>query len=183
MHFDPSIHHRRSIRLKGYDYSREGLYFITLCTQNRVCLFGEIVESQMILNDIGQIANECWLEIPKHFPHAKLHDYVIMPNHVHGIIELEQIEGAENVLPLQKSHNEFQKMIPRSIGSIVKGYKIGVTKMIHKKMVEADNFLPLQHVWQRNYYETIIRDKTAYHNISDYIQNNPAKWNTDKLYK
>jgi putative transposase len=90
MAYNSSIHHRRSIRLKGYDYSQAGLYFITICVQDRKCLFGKIANDEMILNNAGTIANECWLEIPKHFPNAVLHEHIVMPNHVHGIIELIQ---------------------------------------------------------------------------------------------
>ena len=100
--YNPNIHHRRSIRLKGYDYSQAGLYFITICVQDRKCLFGEIAgvensepsnlqpHQEMILNDAGKIADECWLEIPKHFPNVILHEHIVMPNHVHGIIELKR---------------------------------------------------------------------------------------------
>ena len=101
--YNPQIHHRKSIRLKGYDYSQEGVYFITICSADRKCLFGEIENDEMILNDAGTIANECWLEIPKHFPNAILHEHIVMPNHVHGIIELtyeNAIVGAENFLSL-----------------------------------------------------------------------------------
>ena len=80
------MHNRRSIRFKGYDYTQAGLYFITICCQNRACLFGEIENGKMMLNDAGAIANDCWLNIPNHFPNAILHEYVIMPNHVHGKI-------------------------------------------------------------------------------------------------
>ncbi len=83
--YNPAIHHRRSIRLKGYDYSQNGLYFITICTYNRECLFGEIINKIMILNDFGKMANECWLKIPAHFPDTVLHEHVVMPNHVHGL--------------------------------------------------------------------------------------------------
>ena len=112
--YNPHIHHRHSIRLKGYDYSQSGLYYITICVQDRKCLFGKIVrindvriedfeprQREMILNDAGKIADNCWLEIPKHFPNAVLHEYIIMPNHVHGIIELIktglQCESVANV--------------------------------------------------------------------------------------
>ena len=176
--YNPEIHHRKSIRLKGYDYSQAGLYFITICCANRECLFGEIKNNEMILNDAGKIANECWLEIPKHFPNAILHEYIVMPNHIHGIIELA---GVENFQPLPQ-RNEFQKMIPRSIGSIVKGYKIGVTKWVRNN-VGAENFLPLQKIWQRNYHEHIIRNEKSYQIISEYIINNPAKWKDDKFYR
>ncbi len=197
MNYNPQIHHRKSIRQKGYDYSQAGLYFITICTHNRECLFGKIVgvenfQPEMILNEAGKIANECWLEIPKHFPNAVLHEHIVMPNHVHGIIELTDAThvGAENFLPLQNNmtqtvgvenfqplpqRNEFQKMIPRSIGSIIKGFKIDVT-------VGAKNILPDVKIWQRNYHEHIIRSEQSYQTISEYIINNPAQWNEDKFH-
>jgi len=196
MAYNPKIHHRKSIRLKGYDYSQAGLYFVTICVQDRKCLFGTIVNDEMILNNAGTIANECWLEIPNHFPNAVLHEHIVMPNHVHGIIELirDGISnvGAENFLPLQETpsneslpneskRNEFQKMIPRSIGSIVKGFKIGVTKWFRN--VGVENFQPRpEKIWQRNYYEHIIRDEQSYQRISEYIINNPKNWKEDKFY-
>jgi REP element-mobilizing transposase RayT len=196
MKYNPQIHHRKSIRLKGYDYSLAGLYFITICCQDRECRFGKIENDKMILNNLGKIADECWLEITKHFPNAILHEYVVMPNHVHGIIELvndDNVVGVENFQPLQhhneSQRNEFQKMIPRSIGSIVKGFKIGVTKWfrINEDVSVGDgNFQPQQSqrkLWQRNYYEHIIRNEQSYQTISDYIINNPVKWKGDKFYK
>jgi putative transposase len=206
MPYNPNKHHRRSIRLKGYDYSQAGLYFVTICTRNREYLFGNTRDGEMILNDMGKIADECWLEIPTHFPDAILHEYIVMPNHVHGIIELTQnnittsgaqntggnsqppptpadcVVGAENFLPLppppprQQQHNKFQKMIPRSIGSIVKGFKIGVTKWCR-------NNTDIENIWQRNYHEHIIRNEKSYLTISHYIANNPAKWKDDTFYK
>lgn len=176
MKYNPQIHHRRSIRLNGYDYSQAGLYFVTICCANREHRFGIIENDEMILNDAGKIANEYWLEIPKHFPNAVLHEHVVMPNHIHGIVELTDATtvGAENFLPLHP-RNEFQKMIPRSIGSIVKGFKIGVTKWFR-------NNTDIETVWQRNYHEHIIRNEQSYQTISDYIINNPAKWKDDKFY-
>lgn len=192
MPFNPDIHHRRSIRLKAYDNSQAGLYFITVCCQNRECLFGKIVYDKMRLNEMGYVTNECWLEIPKHFPNATLHEHIVMPNHIHGIIELSDIvnKAAENFLPLQNipsasvgvenfqplrtKRNEFQKMIPRSIGSVVKGFKIGVT-------IRGKNLLPDVKIWQRNYHEHIIRNEESYLNISNYIVNNPASWKDDPL--
>src|SRR5690606_30881644 len=99
--YHPNIHHRRSIRLKGYDYSQAGLYFITICCQNRAHLFGKIVDGEMICNDMGNIANQCWLDIPNHFPNMVLHEYVVMPNHIHGIVEIIGTDnvGAKNVSP------------------------------------------------------------------------------------
>ena len=186
------MYNRRSIRFKGYDYTQAGLYFITICCQNRACLFGEIENGKMMLNDAGAIANDCWLNIPNHFPNAILHEYVIMPNHVHGIIELV---GANNHSPVSELHspktNHHSPNIPvigdnrvknvsplrspsKTVGSVVRGFKIGVTKWMRQN---TDTF----YIWQRNYWEHIIRDDISYENISQYIINNPTKWNNDKL--
>ena len=175
---NPDKHHRRSIRLCGYDYAQEGLYFVTVCCQGRACLFGEIVDGEMILNPAGRMVEKCWLDIPKHFPHAVLHDYIIMPNHVHGIIELtDVVAGATNVraknfspLPRQSQFRSPSK----TIGSIVRGFKIGVTKWMRQN---TDTFP----VWQRNYYEHIIRNAESYGNIAEYIITNPARWQDDNL--
>jgi REP element-mobilizing transposase RayT len=177
----PNIHHRKSIRLQGYDYSKSGLYFITICVQDRKCLFGNIVkeynDDPMVLNDAGKIANECWLEIPKHFPNAILHEHIIMPNHVHGIIELVKNDdvGVQNFEPLHQPVNKFQKIIPHSIGSIVRGYKIGVTKWFRSNT-------DIEFVWQRNFYENIIRTEKSYQRIREYIINNAKNWHEDKFF-
>lgn len=206
-HYNPEIHHRRSIRLKGYDYSQAGLYFITICVQDKICLFGKILNGKMELNEAGKIAVSCWLDIPAHFPNATLHEYVVMPNHIHGIIELSGTSvGAKNISPEIGTENETfgigekiistenraknispQRMEPsnsepsrprgtsQTIGSIVRGFKIGVTKWLHQNS-------NVHHVWQRNYYEHIIRDELSYIRIADYINDNPAKWQDDKFY-
>jgi len=153
----------------------------------------------MILNEAGKIANECWLQIPEHFPNVILHEHVIMPNHIHGIIELsgnasvgvenfqplhlqnDTTVGVQNFEPLQPSenikskHNEFQKIIPNSIGSIVRGFKIGVTKWFRNKT-------DIENIWQRNYYEHVIRNNQAYFQIAEYIINNPKNWENDDYF-
>jgi putative transposase len=190
--YNPNIHHRRSIRLKGYDYSQAGFYFITIDTKDRVCLFGKIVmvenfQPSMVLNNAGKIADEGWLEIPIHFPNAVLHEHIVMPNHIHGIIELiksgshNDSESNNGVQIFEPRRNQFQKIIPHSIGSIVRGYKIGVTKWFRNNTVEVQNFEP-QPIWQRNYYEHIIRDEKSFQRISDYIINNPKNWHEDKFF-
>ena len=144
MKYSPEIHHRRSIRLKGYDYSQAGAYFVTICTQSRECLFGEIVDGGMRLNSAGDITCQCWDDIPTHFPHVDLDAFVVMPNHVHGIVVITDV-GANDVVgaknfspqnfsPLQSRPSQSspfpppQHGISRTIGSIVRGFKIGVTK-------------------------------------------------------
>jgi putative transposase len=201
MKYNPNKHHRRSIRLKGYDYSKAGLYFITMCCKNRACLFGKIVDKKMVLNDTGVIVQQCWEDIPNHFPNVVLHEFVVMPNHIHGIIRIvganhhspdnnsqnhspdnnsqhspnnhsqyvssdnhSLVNGAKNVSPLRTP----------TIGSVVRGFKIGVTKWMRQNT-------NIHMVWQRNYWEHIIRDRNSYVKISKYIVNNPAKWNDDSL--
>ena len=169
--YDPEYHHRRSIRLKGYDYSREGMYFITICTYERQRSFGYIGNATMYLNQTGIVARKCWLDIPVHYPNVVLHDFIVMPDHIHGIIELVGVGvgvgvGVQNFEP---RHHEYQKIIPRSVGSIIRGYKIGVTKWFRENQMGT-------RIWQRNFYEHIIRDDQSYDRISQYIIDNPAKW-------
>ena len=218
MSYNPNIHHRRSVRLQGYDYSQAGLYFITICCHNREYLFGNITNEEMKLNDAGKIADECWIEIPNHFPNAVLHEYVVMPNHVHGVIELvvgnnvgannhspendattnvgannhspennaTANVGANNHSPENNAttnvgannHSSLQtpfKSPSKTIGSIVRGFKIGVTKWCRQ---HTDT----ETIWQRNYHEHIIRNEQSYLTISEYIINNPKNWKDDKFY-
>jgi putative transposase len=287
------IPNRHSIRLKGYDYSQAGLYFITLCCQDRLPLFGQIVRgnnapAQMILNNAGHIADKCWLEIPMHYPNVILHEYVIMPNHIHGIIEIVGANNyspandtnnhspaydANNHLPVNDTNNhspititnnhspandanidspititnnhspvndtnnhspandannhspeivanhspetivndstvmnndnyapenvanndirakDISPLPPpptsspsppngtsKTIGAMVRGFKIGVTKWMRQNTTVHD-------VWQRNYYEHIIRNEQSYVRIAKYIINNPVNWQEDKFYK
>lgn len=175
MIYDPNKHHRRSIRLKNYDYSQPGAYFITICTHNRQCLFGEIVNGEMVLNEYGEIAKQCWLEIPVHFPHVQLDEFVIMPNHVHGII----IVGSRHALTLQiavppQQIEQFGKPTHGSIPTIIRSYKSACTKQIN--IIHQS---PANPVWQRNYYEHIIRNENELDSIREYIINNPLKWSFD----
>jgi putative transposase len=175
--YNPAIHHNRSIRLQGYDYSKDGLYFITICLQNRLHLFGDVVDGNMVFTDAGSIAIQCWMDIPKHFPNTILHQYIIMPNHVHGIIQILN-NASDNIT---NKINLFQKIIPRSIGSIVRGFKIGVTKWFRNKF--PNEFPRERKIWQRNYYEHIIRNEKSFERISNYISNNPMNWKNDKYNK
>ncbi|HHT9135222.1 MAG TPA: transposase [Candidatus Avalokitesvara rifleensis] len=164
---------RRSIRLKGYDYSQAGAYFITICVKDRKCLLGEVIDGEIILSAIGKIIEKCWVEIPKHFPHVQLDRYVIMPNHIHGIIEiLGNYVGVEDIQPLQRI-NRYQKVIPKSLGSVVRGFKVGVVKWCRQNQYK-------HFAWQRNYYEHILRNKDELNCIREYIINNPLHWQFDR---
>lgn len=169
---------RKSIRLKGYDYSFPGLYFITICTYKRECLFVDIIDGKMCLSAMGEIVDKYWNEIPKHYPLARLDEYVIMPNHIHGIIEIIDerpvgnghigMVGNRHACSLPGNGRQYAQL-PIIIGS----YKSSVTRQSRKN----DNQYV---VWQKSYYEHIIRDETELNGIRTYIATNPINWATDQ---
>ncbi len=163
---------RRSIRLKGYDYSQAGIYFVTICTQNRELLFGEVVNRKMVLNDAGRVAEKCWYAIPEHFPHVGLGTFVVMPNHIHGILLInDKTVGAKNFSPPQSDQNPSGTS--QTIGSVIRGFKIGVTKWMRQNT-------EFYNIWQRNYHEHIIRNEDELNRIRKYITDNPAKRVSDR---
>ena len=182
MKFDSQKHHRRSIRLQGYDYSQPGGYFVTIVTYHRDLLFGEIVNEEMQLNDLGKIADECWYTIPKHFPNVELGAHVVMPNHVHGIIVITNSRGgtikssfpvrAQHAAPLQTPQQQ-PNVKPGSLGAIVRSYKSAVTRRIGREH-------NITGIWQRNYYEHILRDHKDWDRIHRYIESNPSMWEDDE---
>jgi len=213
-------HNRQSLRLKHYDYSREGYYFITIVAQNREHLFGEIVDGVMGLSVAGEMVEELWHDIPHDFKHVKLHEFIIMPNHIHGIIEIikpydTDIKpvGAESISALNmntKKIHEFQRVDMESnarvdmestptlnnmdtqradmesaptLSTIMQSFKRHTT-LRYIKMVKNNTLPPFnKRIWQRNYYEHIIRDENDYTRIAEYIINNPITWNDDVLSK
>ena len=200
--YNPNKHHRRSIRLVGYDYSQAGLYFVTLVCQDRAQLFGDIKDGIMYLNEFGQIAAGEWLHTQEVRNNVVLHEFVVMPNHIHGIIEILYPKESSNIVSAFKSPSQ-------TIGAIVRGYKIATIKRIKKIVKRTEEskgvdskgelqFAPTAttvptattreiiksldyKIWQRNYYEHIIRDEKAYINISNYIIENPLNWEEDQL--
>ena len=231
MAFNPQKHHRRSIRLKEYDYSSEGLYFITICVQNKLELFGKIKNEEMILNEFGKIAHDEWAATPNIRENITLGEFQIMPNHLHGIIQINYSKGNPEDIGKFKSPTQ-------TIGAIIRGFKGAATKRIKALLREnrlnninstgesqfgqkdqsqgksqfattqfakkkhhtgesqfaptdiaptqfapIEKIAPTKSIWQRDYYEIIIRDSRAYNNISNYIINNPKKWTEDKFYK
>lgn len=176
---DSKNHNRQSIRLKGYGYSQPGYYFITICVADRYHLFGKIEESQMVVNEYGAIANKEWLRTQKLRDNVKLDAFVVMPNHVHGIIELTTSRGVLQYAPADDMgpKNEFMSSSD-NLGAIVRGYKSTVTKQINEL-----NNQPGDKVWQRNYYDHIIRNQQDLNRIRKYIRDNPQNWENDKLNK
>jgi putative transposase len=257
MTYNPDIHHRRSIRLKGYDYSRAGAYFVTICAQNRERLFGKIKNGEITLNDAGRIAENWYHELENKFHDIKCHEYIIMPNHVHFIIQnVRAVVGANlcvrheavntivrpvpcpnNVPPNNKKNNPTQSRvitpadnisgehremnergisnehdIPNECGvkgehtgsldhsgeydvmknsgehtgpplrNIIQWYKTMTTNE-YIRNVKQNGWAPFPgKLWQRNYYEHIIRDETSYVKISEYIINNPLNWREDNYF-
>ena len=201
MNFDPDEHHRRSIRLQVYDYSQAGAYFITLVTHNRAGLFGEIVGGDMRLNTAGEMVQEEWRRLGQRFPNIHLGAFVVMPNHIHAIItirsmpvgatRLEQtrasstpdtvpdevsFEGGGSPLPMNGVVSRPHGPPHGSIGAFVGQFKSRVTKRLW-----ADSGLSRIPIWQRNYYEHIIRSEDEYQRIHRYIAANPINWTIDDL--
>lgn len=183
--FDPAIHHRQSIRRKGFDYCRPGLYFITMRTQTFQCLFGEIRSGIMHLNEFGKIVADEWLKTSLIRPYIQLDAYVVMPDHFHGIIvikphEIDSLVGAtRRVAPAGRPHaGRPNGPPPGSIGAIVGQFKMQTTKQINILRYGTTGHFPRRigdGVWQRNYYDRIIHDEVALRRIREYIINNPAK--------
>ena len=193
--FDPAVHHRRSIRLPGHDYAGGGEYFVTLCVFERRPLFGTVVNGHMALNDTGRAAAECWRAIPDHFPQVALDEWIIMPDHMHGILRVqrEMPHGRARETPA------FGRPIAGALGTILGAFKAAATRRIRMGAARADHpagkglacqaptgaaradhvagkglACQAPTVWQRNYYEIIIRDARARQNIRRYIRENPA---------
>ncbi len=173
MNFNPQKHHRRSIRLQNYDYTQAGAYFITICAHQRECLFGEIIGGEMVLNEYGKAVEEYWNETPIHFPNVEMDAFVVMPNHVHGIIVIAQTMlqsgGAQHAAPVRPN------VTAGSLGAIVRSFKSAVTKRINTL-----RSTPSAPVWQRNYYEHIIRNEGDLKRVRDYIAANPFRWAKDE---
>lgn len=188
--FDPKKYHRRSIRLKEYDYSQAGGYYVTIVTWHRELLFGEIVNAESQLNKVGKIVEWEWLELSKRLPYVELGVHVVMPNHFHGILFIHEPVGATRqvqtrinpstaILQTDTMEGIVGSPLPRgpkpaSLGAIISQFKSRVTKRIWK-FSEFKN----TPIWQRNYYEHILRDETDLQNKTEYIQANPLLWDQD----
>ncbi|MFA6104852.1 MAG: transposase [Victivallaceae bacterium] len=193
MKYNPDNHHRHSIRLKGYDYAQPGAYFITICTQNRACLFGEIVDGEMVLNDAGKMVDNEWLILPGRFANIRLRGHVVMPNHFHAILEI--VDGGD--VPVDVVFNENQMgqpqgiaptaiepmatIEPATVGDIIGAFQSIVT-VKYIRGVKTEKWQSFnKKLWQRNYWEHIVRDESELDRICRYIKNNPRNWRNDAL--
>jgi len=159
----------RSIRLPGFDYSSAGLYFITICTCEKKSILGHVINERIELSSIGCIVRESWISIPSHFVATRLHEFVIMPNHLHGIVEICAKLGRSSAAPLPVS-----AMQAGSIGAIVRSLKAFVTKQARQQLGWSGE------VWHRNYFERVLRDGQEFSNATRYILENPLKWEWDR---
>lgn len=241
--YNPQIHHRRSIRLRGYDYAQPGAYFVTICTQGHERLFGEVVDEEMVLNAFGQVVATYWERIPRHFPNVKLGAWVVMPNHVHGIIIITDDDNDDDTrrggaFPKSLTHTsdlgnapgprpkttteeclahpqpqrhdgEGEAFLPSpghtavvananviypeqpnaecpaptmNAPSGALGAVIGNFKSVTTRRINTMRHTPGARVWQRNYWEHIIRTPESHARIEDYITANPARWEADQLH-
>lgn len=163
MKFDPRIHHRKSIRLSDFAYAQAGLYYVTIVTYKRERLFGTVEQRRIVLSEIGEWVQAGWHEIPAHHPHAVLHAFVVMPDHLHGIVEITPDSDAPH-----RAH-AFQQVAAKSLAMIVNGFKGAITRKCRQEQ-------RVQDVWQGGYYERVIRNEQEYAHFSDYIHGNPARW-------
>jgi REP element-mobilizing transposase RayT len=162
---------RKPNRLKYFDYSNAGWYYVTICTKDHQHKFGSVINEKMILNETGKAADKMWLNIPAHYPFAELDEYIIMPNHIHGIIIIDyDIVGDEYLRPLQENTRSLHRT---NLSNVIKGFKIGVTNWC--KLNNHSDFK-----WQRSFYDRIIRNEIELFNIRKYIKQNPLKWDLEK---
>ncbi len=218
--YNPSVHHRQSIRLKGYDYSQQGLYFVTICVRSRLCLFGEIKDGEMILNDAGIMIYKWYVELENKFNDIKCLEHVVMPNHFHFIIEntgvnvgadlcvrpernterntgqnTERNTGQNTGQNTERNTGQTRRSAPTdennsnilgdhkgsSLYNVIQWFKTMSTNE-YIRNVKSNNWQRFdEKLFQRNYYEHIIRDEKSYFTIADYIINNPKNWNADSI--
>jgi REP element-mobilizing transposase RayT len=178
--YDPRRHRRRSIRLPHHDYAG-GVYFVTVCTHGRVHLFGEIAGGAMIPNAAGDIVHRCWDAIPDHFPRVIVDAFVVMPNHIHGIVGITDGPATNDGADRDRSTacraptRRFGGPVAGTLPTVVGAFKSAVTRRIN-----AMRGTPGGAVWQRNYYERVIRDERALHIARRYVRDNPARWHRDR---
>jgi len=183
MKYDPDKHYRHSIRLKGYDYGQSGAYFVTVVTQDRACLFGEIVNGKTLLNDAGGMIEHWWFELNHKFPTVETDEFVVMPNHFHGIVAIADVTvGADLRVGLVR---KGAHAVPSGahtgapLPTVVQWFKTMTTNE-YIRGVKTLRWTPFRgQLWQRNYYEYVIRDEESLDRIRRYILDNPARWTFD----
>jgi len=181
-------YHRRSIRLKDYDYSSPGAYFVTMVAKGYKCVFGKMIDNEMHLDSLGKIVENCWLQIPEHFLGVDVEVFIVMPNHIHGIVSIREYDRRGTIyrVPTMGDNTRttddrtstkevFGQPVVGSIPTIIRTYKASVSRLARKE-------LGMLNIWQRNYYEHIIHDQSDLDSITNYILSNPDHWSDDPEY-
>jgi putative transposase len=193
MREQPFLPRRHSVRLQEFDYSRSASYFLTICAQDMHLFFGRVIAGSVVLSALRQIVEDCWRQIPRHFARVELAPHIVMPNHIHGIVRLRPRVGdgstvakhprrAQHAAPLRSGsaaaieNGGHAAIVPEdSIPAIVRSFKSAVAKRIREALCK-----PQFQVWQRSYYEHIIRDEGDFRNTCEYIRLNPVRWKNNK---
>ena len=167
---------RDSHRLKGYDYSKEGLYFVTICAKDKRHYFGEIENDRVILNEIGSIVRFYWYSISSYHPYSCVHEFIVMPNHIHGIVEITEQDNAYEIRDHNSQKNDTMNnpVKHKNLARVVRWYKGRTTYECHQK--------DLDFKWQTRFHDHIIRDSGDLQRLIKYIDDNPARWNMDRFY-
>jgi REP element-mobilizing transposase RayT len=161
--------HRKHVRLPNFDYSQPGVYFVTSCSSGRRCIFGDVVDGQVQLSGLGALVRDRWLQIPLHHPGVETDAFVVMPNHIHGVLRIVEPSGTDGI-----ARPRAGGPTPRSIGTIVGSFKAGVTRRHRRSGGPASS-----PIWQRGYHDHVIRIDHALDRVRQYIAANPANWPTD----
>ena len=167
---DTMIYNRKRNRLAGYDYITPGYYFVTICTKGMLEYFGRVQNAKMELNGAGKIVHKCWFDLPNHYKNCKLHAFIIMPNHIHGIIKIigNGFKPFQNE-PTTNNSNGFKPFPTYGLSEIVRGFKTFSSKYINQKSKQ-------KFTWQKSFYDHIIRNNDELNRISYYIEKNPLLW-------
>jgi putative transposase len=155
---------RKPNRLKEYDYSTAGYYFVTICAKDRICWLGEVVDEKMLLNNLGKIVQNCWLDLPNHYKNIALDEYIVMPNHFHGILIIQPVGDGFKPSPTRM----------HGMSEIIRGFKTFSSRKIN-------DLKQIHFHWQRSFYDNIIRTDESLNKIREYIKNNPKQWLRDEL--
>ena len=175
MVFDSSLHPgHKSLRFPYRDYAGHGTYFVTICTHDRMACLGNIVEGNVQLTPIGEIVRECWLQIPEHNPQAILHASVVMPNHTHGLIQLTPAAGAPSKPDATRRGFGPDSVPPGSLSSVVRSFKSAATRLSRARLGASGE------LWEWNFFERVIRSGKEFDDTTQYIIENPLKWELDK---
>jgi REP element-mobilizing transposase RayT len=169
---------RRTVRLHEYDYTRAGAYFVTICAKDRECSFGNIERGIFAPSSMGEIVAECWGVLPRHFDHIETDAFIVMPNHIHGILVFRESGTGRGTIYRAPTPRRFGEGQANSLATVIGNFKAAVTRKVRAKQ-DASRAA----IWQRNYYEHIVRDEDDLNRIRRYIIDNPARWAEDEYYR